>query len=271
MLVNILEEKMPFLQVDADCRVNYSVFGRGERTLLFFNGASLPMAFWRPIAESLSADYRVIMFDQRNAGATKFDGDFTLGDVARDAAKLLHKLEVKQVVAIGHAWGGRVAQVFARDYPELMQAIIVCGTGGQLPAVDMSEVQGALSTARKAGDKDSWGSCIAKLFCAEGFIKNDPAEYEDIVELMWTHKPNRKARWNIDAIPSDEYWGLCTQPTLLIYGEEDKNGTPENADDLHRRIEQSKLVTIKGAGHFAIREKEREVIETILPFLSSLS
>jgi pimeloyl-ACP methyl ester carboxylesterase len=246
------------------------VFGRGERTLLFFNGASLPMAFWRPIAESLSADYRVIMFDQRNAGATKFEGDFTLADVARDASQLLHKLEIKQVVAIGHAWGGRVAQIFARDYPEFMQAMIVCGTGGQLPAVDMSEVQAELSAARKAGNRDVWGACIAKMFCAEGFTEDHPAQYEDIVELMWTHKPNRNARWNMGAIPSDEYWGLCTQPTLLIYGAEDKNGTPENADDLHRRIEQSKLVTIKGAGHFAIREKEREVVEKIRLFLSSL-
>ena len=156
---------MPFLQVDANCQVQYSVFGHGERNLLFFNGASLPMAFWRPIAETLSLDYRIIMFDQRNAGATTYDGDFTLADVASDAAKLLHKLEVKQVVAIGHAWGGRVAQVFARDYPELMQAMIVCGTGGQLPAVDMSQVQGELSAARKAGNRDLWGSCIAKLFC----------------------------------------------------------------------------------------------------------
>lgn len=261
---------MPLLQVDADCQVNYSVFGHGKRNLLFFNGASLPMAFWRPIAETLSVDYRIIMFDQRNAGATNFDGDFTLSDVARDARKLLRKLEIEQVVAIGHAWGGRVAQVFARDYPELMQAMIVCGTGGQLPAVDMSEVQTELSAARKAGDRDVWGACIAKLFCAEGFIKDHPARHKDIVELMWTHKPNRAAKWNIDAIPSDEYWGMCTQPTLLIYGEEDKNGTPENADDLHSRIKQSKLVTVKGAGHFAIREKEREVVETISLFLSSL-
>ena len=262
---------MPFLQVDANCQVNYSVFGHGESTLLFFNGASLPMAFWRPIAEILSADYRIIMFDQRNAGATKFDGDFTLADVARDASRLLHKLAIKQVVAIGHAWGGRVAQVFARDYPEHMQAMIVCGTGGQLPALDMREVQDELSRALKAGDRELWGACIAKMFCADSFTKDHPAEHEDIVELMWTHKPNRNAIWNMGVIPSNEYWGLCTHPTLLIYGEEDKNGTPENADDLHKRIKQSKLEIIKGAGHFAIREKEREVLETIRAFLSSLS
>jgi len=59
-------------------------------------------------------------------------------------------------------------------------------------------------------------------------------------------------------------------PALLIYGDEDKNGTIENAEHLHARLKESQLHILIGCGHFATREKEQEVIALIREFLSEL-
>ena len=72
--------------------------------------------------------------DQRNAGATRASGSFSLLDVAADAAALLDHLKIERAIVAGHAWGGRVAQVFARDYPHRVTGLVICGTGGQFPA-----------------------------------------------------------------------------------------------------------------------------------------
>ncbi len=256
------------LKIASTVSVNYEVTGSGEQDFLLFNGATLPLEFWGPLAERLGTLGRVIRFDQRNAGRTEFDGDFTLGDVAADAAALLQELNVDQVVVIGHAWGGRAAQVFARDFPAFVSRLVIIGTGGQFPPVDMSATGEAMQAARRNGDRAAWEPTFEKMWFGEGFASRDPDTFAEVCDLMWGYRPPRTARWNMKAYPSAGYWGTAAVPTLLVYGQEDKNGTPENAADLDRRLSDSRLVMIEGAGHFVIREAADRVFDEIRDFVS---
>ena len=56
-------------------------------------------------------------------------------------------------------------------------------------------------------------------------------------------------------------------PALLIYGDEDKNGTSENAEDLNRRLPNAQLHMLAGSGHFAITEREKDVFALIDAFI----
>lgn len=259
---------MPTLTLSSSLNVelNYSVDGDGDTTYLLFNGATLPLEFWGSLATSLAEYGRVIRFDQRNAGQTKFQGRFTLLDVAADAADLLAYLEVESVIAVGHAWGGRAAQVFVRDYPHLTRAIVICANGGQFPAVDMSEANLAAREARKKRDREAWDIEYERLWCAKGFAQRDPTTFKEMADLIWGMKINREARWNSQVSPSVSYWGTAKVPALLLYGDQDKNGTPQNAQDLHARLKGSRLVNYPDAGHYVIREKEADVLNEILSF-----
>lgn len=252
-------------QLEVD--IHYKVSGDGEPVFLLFNGASLPLAYWDSFADRLRGT--VIRFDQRNAGETTFAGRFTLADIAADANALLQELDVKEVVAIGHAWGGRAAQVFARDYPSRLTSLVICGTGGQYPPLDMGDVQREAGEARRRGDRAGWEAAFAALYCGDGFATREPVVFSSITDPIWNTKPNRDAHWDVSANPSASYWGTATMPTLLIYGEQDKNGTPRNAHDLHARIPGSELLMIPGAGHFAVREAEDIVLAKIHEFTAS--
>lgn len=70
--------------------------------------------------------------------------------------------------------------------------------------------------------------------------------------------------------PSASYWGMTDKPTMLIYGREDRNGTPDNACDLADRLRQARLHFIDAAGHFVIRETPEPVAAHILEFLKEL-
>ena len=90
---------MPVVQRQQTVQINYRIDGSGERAWLLFNGASLPLEFWDPIATGLAKDHTVVRFDQRNAGATRAEGEFTLLDTAADAAAVLEELEIQRVIA----------------------------------------------------------------------------------------------------------------------------------------------------------------------------
>mgnify|MGYP005645383011 CR=1 FL=1 len=261
---------MPTLPLNSSVELNYQCSGDDPVAIVLCNGAGVPLTYWGSFAVRLSEVARVIQFDQRNAGATQYEGKFTLGDIAADIIGLLDHLKVDRVIVMGHAWGGRVAQVFARDYPNRVNGLIVCGTGGQFPAVDMHDSLQELGNARRRNDFETWQTHLEALFCANGASTRVPDQFIELTEAMWNSPPSRKARWDGNAFPSKSYWGLCEAATLLIYGEEDKNGTPENANDLHQRIASSRLVMLEQAGHFVVHEQEDRVLQEIKTFLGML-
>ena len=262
--------EMPFLTRTTTADIHYVVEGDGPDTFLLFNGASLNLAFWGSLATRLASVGRVIRFDQRNAGKTRFEGTFSLNDVAADAAALMAEAHCDQAVVIGHAWGGRAAQVFARDYPHLVRGLVICANGGQFPPRETSTIDEQLRGARKSGDRAAWEQAYEARWCGQGFAERDPERFKEVADLGWQSVPNRTAKWDAKVSPSESYWGTTKAPCLLIYGDEDKNGTPENANDLHRRIEKSELVMLKNAGHFVVREQEDKVFDAIRGFTGRL-
>ena len=257
------------LQRDASVRIPYAVQGDGPAIVLI-NGATLPLAFWDPVAERLASRARVIRFDQRNAGASDFAGSFSLLDVAADVDALLQALDVEQAVVAGHAWGGRVAQVFARDYPHRLRGLVVCGTGGQLPPDIEPAWLREMGTARKASDRAAWDDCMTRLYCAPGYARRDPAGFRATGDVIWNAPRVRAARPDMRIAPSPSYWGRATVPSLLIYAEHDRFGTPANARDLHARLPGSQLEMLPQAGHLLVREQPDRVAELIAAFVAGL-
>ena len=260
---------MAILERGQDLGINYQVDGDAGTTWLLFNGATLPLEFWDPLIGVLAARDTVVRFDQRDAGATRAQGPFSLLDTAADAAALLEHLGLRSAVVVGHAWGGRVAQVFARDYPHLCDGLVICGTGGHVPATVSDESLTELREAGRAGDKDTWSRLVEQIYCAAGFAARQPDEFADLLRTMWPPS-RRSARWDARIAPSASYWGLAPLPTLLIYGAQDQFGTPENADDLQSRLADVRRLDIANAGHFVIREATPQVVQALQDFALDL-
>ena len=265
---------MPYLSLRQELELNYQIDGQGPKVWLLFNGATLPLQFWDPVAQDLSGQYRVVRLDQRNAGATRASGSFSLLDIAADAAALLDYLKIEKAIIAGHAWGGRVAQVFARDYPHLVSGLVLCGTGGQFPATVPAAVLQQMGEAGRQVNRALFERALEAAFCASGFSGRNPEAFRSLSNLLWSQVEDRKggqrAKWDPRIAPSSSYWGSTRVSTLLIYGTEDGFGTRENAEDLARRIPGARLHFIELAGHFVIREQPTQVIELMRAFADSL-
>ena len=261
---------MPRAEVNG-ATVHYTVTGAGYPAFLLFNGAGLRMASWGELADRLATLGTVVQFDQRGAGATSFEGRFSLATVAADAHALLDVLGVEQVVAIGHAWGGRVAQVLARDYPERLNGLVLCGTGGVKPPAFDPAARERLRVSAVRGDRRTFEQAVVDLYCAQDFPERDPNKARVVFEELWEWRFDGKGAAEASlATPSESYVGTARCPVLLLYGSEDKFGTRENAWELHRRLPTSRLVFIEDAGHLVIREQPVRVFEEISAFVAEL-
>jgi 3-oxoadipate enol-lactonase len=77
----------------------------------------------------VQAGYRVLAIDHRGHGrGLRAMAPFRLADCAADAAGVLRELGVAPAVVAGYSMGGVIAQLMARDHPDVMSGLVLSGT-----------------------------------------------------------------------------------------------------------------------------------------------
>ena len=85
---------------------------------------------WDPrVVDGIAALHRVITFDNCGVGASTDKTPDTIQAMAKDAVTFIRALGFDQVDLHGFSMGGMIAQVIARDEPELVRKLILTGTG----------------------------------------------------------------------------------------------------------------------------------------------
>ncbi len=104
----------------------------GERpALLLLHGwlATADLNFAGVYDELIAAGHRVIALDHRGHGrGLRPLVQFRLSDCAADAAAVVRALGAVPVIAIGYSMGGAIAQLLARDHPDVLAGLILGGT-----------------------------------------------------------------------------------------------------------------------------------------------
>src|SRR5262245_45557526 len=97
--------------------------------LLLIHGSPGSIEDWAPVFSRLAARYRVTAYDRPGHG---FSGGWTLpqtpAENARVALALVRALQLKDVVVVGHSYGGTTALAMAVENPEELKAVVVVGS-----------------------------------------------------------------------------------------------------------------------------------------------
>jgi pimeloyl-ACP methyl ester carboxylesterase len=134
---------VPFFEAEKTS-IYYEEHGSGFPILLLAPGGMRSSILiwdrvaWNPI-EELSADYRVIAMDQRNAGRSSapITGRETWGTYAADQLGLLDHLRVDRFHVFGMCIGGPFIATLATVAPERITAAVVAQTIGQDNNIDV--------------------------------------------------------------------------------------------------------------------------------------
>lgn len=253
------------------------------RPLLMIMGLGMQLVAWHEglVRQLVAAGFRVIRFDNRDAGLSQsFDAlgvpnvalaamqalahlpiksPYRLAEMAADALGVLDALGIAQADVCGASMGGMIAQHLALLAPERLRSLtLMMTTSGArgLPAPSM-KVRGALLS--RPSDPRSEASIVEHYFRLYRLIGSPAyvapeAWLRERIELAVrrSHRPRGVAR-QLVAILADSgraaQLGRIRAPTLVLHGDADPLVPPGAAHDLLRRIPGARLDLVGGMGH----------------------
>ncbi len=110
-------------------KINYSVQGRGEPALVFVHGWCCDKDVWKYQVPYFEKSHKVVTIDLGGHGQSGLGReDWTMEMFGEDVAAVIEKLNLKNVILVGHSIGGPVIVAVARLMPERVIALVGADT-----------------------------------------------------------------------------------------------------------------------------------------------
>ena len=255
-----------------DADIFYWVLGDGPAVVLL-HPFPVHHEFWLPVAEQLSARYRLVMPDLRGHGASGVgEGPATMDKHAADIAAVMDDARVGRAPLVGVSIGGYALFEFWRKHRNRAAALALCNT--KAPADTAEGRAGRLQAAHDVVERGTelfFESMVPKLF-GESTRQARPDLVEGAVRMMRQMSADDVAQVQRGmAARADSVDTLKTidVPTLLITGGEDLMTGVNEAELMRRHIAGSQLKVIQKAGHYSPWEQPRDAAEILRKFLDT--
>ncbi len=221
-------------------------------TIVFLHGWGQNIAMMEPIQKYYQKYFNTLILDLPGFGQS---GEPPYAFNTKDYVELLHELflqlKIKNVILIGHSFGGRIALLYSSMYPVDK---LICLASPYCPEVTK------LSFKTKVYKK------LRKIKCLK-FItdymrkKNGSVDYNNASEVMKGVLVNAI---NTD-LTIDVQNIKC--PTLLVWGDLDTAVPVSRCYELNNLIKNSGIVIYNGATHYAYLERLNELVIVLDSFM----
>jgi pimeloyl-ACP methyl ester carboxylesterase len=233
----------------------YERHGAGEPVLLIQGMSGTHLAWGEAFMAGLGQDLDVVVYDHRGVGeSTPQTDEFTIAQLADDAAGLLDALGWDSAHVLGISMGGMVAQELALRHPRRIRTLTLgCtypgGAEGQLadPAL-IQELAGALlSGDRERALRTGYAANLSAAHIA------DEANWEPF-RAMATAVPVAVPviMLQMQAVMGHDTSARLASieaPTLVVHGTEDRMLPVVNGELIARAIPHARLERLEGVGH----------------------
>ncbi len=292
--------------VEPDIRLHYFTSGEGKLVLVLHGGPGYP--FLKPWGglEGLTNDYRFHYYDQRGCGESTRPFDrFTsnnyyesmttlnkalgLGAQAADVERIRRILGVEKITLIGHSFGGFIAALYATEFPERVEKLILVSPadmlvmpqegGGLFPLI-----RERLPESRRAeydafmkeylGFQNIFGKNEADLIAMNDRL----GEYYTLAypgsSQVAQGEQGKSGGWMVWGIylslgQRHDYRSAMKStafPVLILHGAEDLQ-TEETSRIYTGIYPNARFEVIPGATHFAYEENAEEFARVVTEFL----
>ncbi len=263
---------MPFAETNG-INIFYETYGDGEPVVLIA-GLGSPMLSWETQIPIYSEKYKVIVFDNRGIGKSDItEPGFTISDMADDVIGLLDQLQIEKAKFVGKSMGGMITQRIGIKYPERVNKLVIGCSAASCDEVGKLLLEGGREVASKAGMKAVWvtglfygysrGYIEKNIDVIKGFLNEMPDHDEQLLKGYMGQSQACEGHYSLDEIDA------IKAPTLVMFGEKDLIMSPKKSLEMAKKIPGSRLEGFKDVGHGFWREKQEEVDELVLEFLSS--
>lgn len=251
----------------------YKLYGQGDTTVVFVNGAAMTTNGWTPFLKALRKNYKVLLLDLLDQGRTKtIKKDYRLEDQADIINLLLEELNIDNIHLAGMSYGGKVSLTFALKYMDKLKSLSLINTDCYNSNFTR-ELSRSWLKAGKTLDGELFASVILTSMYSLSYYENQYDEMKNkenyFIKNLDEEYYERFKRGVLSAMDYDVRDELknIKVPSLVITSDEDYV-IPKNAQKIiHDNIEGSKWEIIKDAGHAVMYEKPDEFIKVLMDFL----
>ena len=188
---------------------------------------------WDQVARALAPEHRVLAFELRGSFASPRTERYSFELMRDDARDFADEMGLHRFSLIGHSMGGTVAYLFAEEWPERLDRLVIEDTPPPLQGWYRPVPDGE-PPPDLPFDVEMGRAIMRQL------NEPDPAWWERLPEI--------------------------TVPTLLIAGGQDSHVAQEELVEVARRIPSCRLIDL-GGGHSVHTERRGEFVAAVRNFL----
>lgn len=265
----------------------YRVAGSGPAILLI-HGIGDNSSTWHAVQSALAQRFTVIAPDLLGHGnSDKPRADYSIAAYANGMRDLLSVLGIDSVTVIGHSLGGGVAMQFAYQFPQLVNRLVLVGSGGvtkdvnialRIAALPMgSEALALLRVPMVLPALQLVGRAAAALFGSTGTGRDIPDMLRILADLpeptassAFTRTLRAVVDWRGQVVTMlDRCYLTESIPVQLIWGSADAVIPINHAHLAHSAMPGSRLEIFEGSGHFPFHDDPERFVDVVGRFIDT--
>ncbi len=247
------------------------ILGQGEPFLILHGFLGMGDN-WKSLGNKFAENYEVHLIDQRNHGRSFHSDAFDYELLVSDLHDYIKHHNLKNTTLLGHSMGGKTVMLFAVEYPELVQNLMVADISPRYYPPHHHEILEALNSVDFSIQKsrneieEVIKEYVPQIGVRQFLMKN----------VMRKSQNEFAFRFNLESLI--ENYEEITVPlpsftqfdgaTLFLSGENSGYISKDDEALIHAHFPKAKIITIKNGGHWLHADNPTDFYSEVLHFLN---
>jgi abhydrolase domain-containing protein 6 len=245
---------------------------KGQKpTLLLIHGFAASKENWLDLSRHLKDDFHLVLVDMPGHGETSFDPaqEYDLDDQVQRLHAFTQAIGISQFHMIGNSMGGGISALYGGTFPGQVASIILLNPAGIFDV--KSEFDGYLDQGQNpliVEDEEDFAFLVSFAMEQQPFIPW-PLSAASTIKMRERKAVNDQIFADITGAHDFVFKDVITRisnPTLIVWGKQDRVLAAGNAAEFQRLIPASKVALLDGVGHAPMLEIPLETAALVRDF-----
>lgn len=226
---------------------------------------------WKSLGNRFAEFYEVHLIDQRNHGRSFHADDFDYEVMVEDLHNYITHYDLEKCILLGHSMGGKTAMLFAVEYPELVDKLLIADISPRAYEPHHNEILAGLNSidfsvqnSRQLVD-EKLSQLIPEAGVRQFLLKN----------VYWRTKGQLDFRFHLASLTENNpEVGVALPPftsfegaTLFLAGGNSGYITKEEEPLIIAHFPNAEIITIPNTGHWLHADNPKLFFEEVMHFL----
>lgn len=219
--------------------LDYELIGDGDTTVVLMHGWGMDKSCFNKVVQRINPRYQILSLDFFCAGKSDDTEDyFDTYEYAYHVFILLNKLKIKNIIFVGHSFGGRIAIILSSVFKVNVVANVLTSSAGLIKFELKKFIKIAIYKLKKFLVK-------LKFLSKKCLLKYGSSDYKNLSEK------NKKIFIKIVNQDLSFLLKKITAKTILVWDKKDEVTPYWICKKFNKKITCSKIVIFKTGKHFS--------------------